>query len=151
MIVPPGQFHQLKDGFYMRRPEPDESLGPLRLALPTSQIKAFVDRLTIREEREIAPKIVMAMFAVNRLHLDGFEDEMAKKCLALVEQLPGEHPNKRYREVMRALRGLCKSKSPDLPAVVWTLMEAQGLLLEAAPDLSKGWDAYAERVGISPR
>ncbi len=127
----------------------DQSFGPRRFVVPNTQIHAFINRLTIQEARDVGVKITIAMLAVTYLQIEGFEAELSKKHLDLIAGLAREHPNKRYREVMTALRHNCESRRPDLDAVLWTLTEAREMLTEFKPDLGKALLIYSQRLGLS--
>ncbi len=126
----------------------DESLGPDRFALPPTQVRTFINRLSIQEAREVGPKINVAILAANYLRIHGFEDQLANKNLRLIASVSHEHANKRYRYVMAAVRNICESKDPDLHAVIWTLMDARKVLRETTPDLQRAVDLYASRLRL---
>ena len=149
---PPDQEKDEKDGedaaVALQELLAQQALGPHRFAMPHTRIRAFIDHLTIREARDVGPKLTVAMLAVSYLDVEGFEAEMSKTHLELIVEFAREHPNKRYRSFMAALRSNCESKNPDLPAVVWTLMEAQGLLSKVTPNWAQAVLIYSKRVGL---
>ncbi len=128
-----------------------DALSPLGLpggALPTSQVRAFINHLTVEEAHEVGLRINVTMHAVNYLHQHGFDNELAERHLELIAQLAREHHDPRYRAFMAALRKICESKTPNLGAVVWTLIEANIFLAAAQPDSAKAAAVYEERIGI---
>ena len=124
------------------------SLPPPRLLLPAKQLRTFVNGLKSEEAAEVGLMIKLATIAVNFIRVNGWDDDLMVKNLALIAQVALEHPNKRYRAVMAALRKNCESPHPDLHGVVCTLLEAHALLLEPGPDWWKARDIYADRIGI---
>ena len=116
--------------------------------MPPTQVRTFINRLSIQEAREVGPKINLAILAANYLRIHGFEDQLANKNLRLIASVSHEHANKRYRYVMAAVRNICESKDPDLHAVIWTLMDARKVLRETTPDLQRAVDLYASRLRL---
>lgn len=149
MIIVPRRINQEKDTVHLQLPEYDESIGPPRLALPKTQIAGFINRLTVAEARDVGLNLGIAVFAANYLRTHGSQDGMAGANLTLIARLADAHTNKRYRTFMARLRDMCKSENPDLPAVIWTMMEALALLIETVkPDWNRAVDAYAARLGL---